>query len=222
MTASTPSTAERSITNAYRAHNSWPHFTVDMVRRRRVQHVTLAAPSRALKNTSAPGETNRDRWVWQIEIVGFSARSPHDTDDDLGWFGREVLAPLAAATGTPLVAPRPFYGPDCGWTLASPSARQRFTAAEWDAVEGVVAHQHAPENSHWDVGAFRIEVALAAASTTTNHMEDDMTPEDRQLLQSARDEAAAAGLRAQELESKVDRLLAWATRIEARLAGKAS
>lgn len=78
-----------------------------------------------------------------------------------------------------------------------------------------------------DMDAFRAAVAARLAGrpsttthTTTDPMEDDMTPEDRNLLQSARDEAAAAGLRAQELEGKVDRLLAWATRIEARL-GKA-
>lgn len=78
-----------------------------------------------------------------------------------------------------------------------------------------------------DMDAFRAAVAARLAGrpsttthTTTDPMEDDMTPEDRNLLQSARDEAAAAGLRAQELEGKVDRLLAWATRVEARL-GKA-
>ena len=75
-----------------------------------------------------------------------------------------------------------------------------------------------------DMDEFRAAVAARLAGHPTTHttpdQEDDMTPEDRKLLTAARDEAHAAGLRAQAAEAKLDRLLAWATRIEARL-GKA-
>lgn len=148
---------------AYRAHNSWPHMTVDMGRRQRVQHSSLKHPARSLRNTSAPGQTGRDRYVYQIEIVGFSKFSDRDSDAELAWLGREVLAPLAKATGTKLETSVTFYGDGCGWTLATESARQRLTPAAYDRYEGVLAHQHVPENTHWDVGAFRIAVALDAA-----------------------------------------------------------
>jgi len=152
---------------AFRGHNSWPHVTVDPVRRRRCQHITLARPARALRNTSRPGETNRDRRVFQVEIVGFAARSHTWPADVLEWLGTHVLAPLAAATGTPLTTSVTFYGQDCGWTLATETARQRLSVAAYDRYLGVLAHQHVPENSHWDVGALNVPAILAAAGGAT-------------------------------------------------------
>lgn len=164
---------------AYRKKNAWPTLTVDPRRRRKVQHVRFDRPARALANTSAPGQTNRTPTTTQVEIVATSVMRPtnglvsvHDlTDDDLDWLGREVFGPLARATGTPLVAPLTFWPQDAGWTLASKTARQRMSPAEWVAFTGVCAHQHVPENEHWDCGGLdiaRILRAAGAAPTAPN------------------------------------------------------
>lgn len=158
--------------NAFHANNSWPHVTADPVEKSRVQHNPLTKAARALRNTTTPGQTNREARVFQIEIVGTSHNrenakgktSVQDfTDEQLDWLGTHVFAPVAAATGTPLVTTVGWYGEDCGWTLASPTARQRLTAAQFDTYTGVLPHAVVPENEHWDCGPLNIDRILAAA-----------------------------------------------------------
>ena len=158
--------------NAFHANNSWPHVTADPVEKSRVQHNPLTKAARALRNTTTPGQTNREARVFQIEIVGTSHNrenakgktSVQDfTDEQLDWLGTHVFAPVAAATGTPLVTTVGWYGEDCGWTLASPTARQRLTAAQFDTYTGVLPHAVVPENDHWDCGPLNIDRILAAA-----------------------------------------------------------
>lgn len=156
--------------SVYRRVDVAPHLTVDIARRRIVQHTPFTLAARALENKPGGVDTNR-RSALQVEIVGFSAASGNDDEQDVRWFGREVIGPLSRAFGIQLTAP-PFYGPDCGWTLATPSARQRFTGAAWNAFNGWCSHQHVPEQSHWDTGAFKIHTAFDAAQE-----DDDMTPE---------------------------------------------
>lgn len=153
-------TAEGAIA-AYRQHNSWPHLTVDIPRRRIIQHVPLDEASRSLRNAAGGVETNRDgTYLVQIELVGFAER-PHTiaTDAGLEWFGREVIAPIHNRTGVPIVSTVKWlaypqsYGP----------SKVRLTTAAWDAYSGVLGHQHAPENSHGDPGAIDIDRILAAA-----------------------------------------------------------
>ncbi|MBK6858098.1 MAG: hypothetical protein IPG97_16500 [Microthrixaceae bacterium] len=138
---------------AYKANNSWPHVTVDPIRKTRVQHVPLTKPARALRNSAVPGETNRAPTVIQVEIVGRAAESHDWSEAALVWLGREVVGPLCTAASIPLVAPREFLGTKAGHTLASVTAKQRLTAAQWRDLSGILGHQHAPENTHWDPGA---------------------------------------------------------------------
>ena len=226
--------------SAYRKNNSWPHLTVDPHRRLRYQHVPLTIPARALRNTSTPGQTNREARVFQIEIVGFARAMGDMTNSDADWLGQYVLRPLADATGTPLVTSVKFYGEGAGWTLAVENARQRLTPAQWDTYTGVLAHQHVPENSHWDVGAFRIDRVLNAARGDRElfiphpREDDDMTPEQAKQLTEARDHAAQANLRADDCLQRLERveqaigtqdpkgaylprLVSWAGRVEALL-----
>lgn len=160
----------------YRKVDVAPHLTVDLRRRRIVQHTPFTQASRALQNLAGGVETNR-RSTIQIEIVGFSADSGKDSLDDIAWFGREVIGPISRAFGIQLTAPT-FYGPGCGWVLASTTARQRMSFATWNAFNGWCSHQHVPEQSHWDAGEFKIAAAFAAA----NPQEDDLTPEQAQQL----------------------------------------
>lgn len=149
--------------SALRAKSAWSHFIVDPKTKRKVQAVSLAEASKSLRNRPGGVETNREARVYQIEIVGFAAKTQDLTAEELKWLGEEVVGPLAMATGTPLVAPVPFYGADCGWTLASVNAKQRLSPSDWDKAKGVFAHQHVPENDHWDAGKLNINAVLAAA-----------------------------------------------------------
>lgn len=171
--------------NAYIADHTAPHLTVDLRRRQIAQHTPFDKAARSLQNLPGGVETNKWSCI-QIEIVGFSARSGEDSDADVVWFGEHVLAPIMHAYGIHPVAPV-FHGEGCGWTLASAKAKQRMSNAAWNAFSGVCAHQHVPEQSHWDAGNFKIDVALQAAfpdrsSTSLSAEDDDMTPEDRALL----------------------------------------
>jgi len=167
--------------SAYRAHNSWPHMTVDCGRREIVQHLPLNVAARALRND--PGgadETNKDGTILvQIELVGF-AGSPRSIGDDAGleWLGREVLAPIARRTGVPLVS-------TVNWVAYPASygkrAAQRLSPAAWDAYSGVLGHQHAPDNDHGDPGAIDIDRILAAAGGATPQEDDMGAVEQRQI-----------------------------------------
>lgn len=164
-----------SAVSAFTANNSWPHVTADPLLRDKAQHVGLDRPARALRNTSAPGQTNREPRVYQVEIVGTARtvapagqRSVLEfTDDELEWLGAEVFAPIARATGVPLTTSLTFYGDRAGFTLASEHARQRLSAAAFDTYRGVLGHQHVPENSHWDPGPIDMAKILAAARGET-------------------------------------------------------
>lgn len=197
---------------AYRANNSWPHVTVDPARRRRVQHVPLDRPARALRNTSTPGQTNRSPTVIQVEIVGKAAETP-GWDDECDWLGTDVVGPLCRAAGIPIRTTVTFHGLDAGFTLASTTARQRLTRAQWDSYRGILGHQHAPENTHWDPGGIDIARIIAAANRTTptgpsTTGDDDMTDADRKLLTDTLAEAKAAGLRAAHCEQLLAQVLA--------------
>ena len=138
---------------AYKANNSWPHVTVDPIRKTRVQHVPLTKPARALFNSAVPGETNRAPTVIQVEIVGRAAESHDWSEAALVWLGREVVAPLCAAASIPLVAPREFLGTKAGHTLASVTAKQRLTAAQWRDLSGIFGYLY-PDLDTLDAAAY--------------------------------------------------------------------
>lgn len=166
---STEGTTIEGAVAAYRARNVWPHITVDCPERRVVEHLPLEVAGRSLRNEPGGVETNRAGAVLvQIEMVGF-AGTPESigSSADLDWFGREVVAPIAALTGIPLTT-------GVRW-VAYPSsygegAAQRVPAALWAGLSGLVGHQHAPENDHGDPGALDVDRILDAAN---DPLEDD-------------------------------------------------
>ena len=164
--------------SVYRVKNVAPHITVEIREakgRRIVQHTPFTVAARALENQPGGVQTNR-RSAIQIEVVGFSEKPKLDLDSDLRWFGATILKPIMQAFSITPDHPT-FWGAGCGWTLASTKAKQRMTFTEWDAFNGICSHQHVPEQSHWDCGAFKIDAALAGALE-----DDDMTPEQDALL----------------------------------------
>lgn len=150
--------------SAFRQHDSWPHFTVDPRVRRKVQHVPLDVASRSLRNTSAPGQTNRDGRTYQIEVVGFAEHMADLTERELAWLAYEVVVPLTKATGTPLRARVDVfhqYPPENGHRLGKEP--WRLISDQFDAYSGHLSHAEVPENLHGDPGPLAIAKILAVA-----------------------------------------------------------
>lgn len=180
-----------SIEGAESAFTNYPpHVCVDYRSRRRHQYLPLDTCSYSLK-----GSESDDEYVVQVEIVGFATRPPGP--DECDWLGAEVIAPIAAAIGCPLVpAPQGFHGGDEGIVpyISSALSPIRFKdEAALRAFSGVMGHQHAPPpDTHWDPGPIDIHRILTAAAEG----EDDMPYTEAQLkalVRSVLDEGTAFG-----------------------------
>lgn len=183
---------------AYRSHNGWPHKTVDYRkgRRRVARHVGFDQAARALRNTSAPGQTNRAGTI-QYELVANAATilSQYDEQDWID-LGRDVIGPDCRSLGIPLVCTveMPTYPPPNGERLGRESTR--LTHPEMAATVGIVGHCNWPENTHGDPGpltakhyrngtvsAMDLILQGAGATDPEPEPEDDMfTDEDRRKL----------------------------------------
>ena len=109
-------------------------------------------PGRALENDAGGVETNNRGGVYQIEIVGRAAEVP--TYDD-AWYARLAahLRAVCARLGVPYVFPCPFIAYPDSYGQDRP---QRLTGQAWLTIEGIIGHQHVPENSHGDPGALDV------------------------------------------------------------------
>lgn len=130
---------------AYGSNNGWPQKTIDyrQGRRRCCTHLPLTVAARTLKNTSTHGQTNRAGTV-QYELVGSAAKILDQmTEADWLALGRDHVGPDCRSIGVPLV---------CQVAFAPPNRSVRMTHAQIDRVQGLVGHQHWPENDHTDPG----------------------------------------------------------------------
>lgn len=151
---------------AYRSHGAWPHFTVDPRTKEKVQHYSMDVAARALKNLPGGVETNNKN-VIQVEVVGRAAESRNWPKSYNEWLAKEVFEPIMKAKGISTRHPR-FYDGQDGFTLATPYARQRMSYNDWNNFNGIVGHQHVPENDHWDPGAIRINEIIGFLRTEEN------------------------------------------------------
>jgi len=131
-----------------------------------VHLVDWGASAKSLKNLGGGVETNRRGGVYQVEIVGFAADVPRYGD---GWYANlgRYLTRVCDELGVPKVFPCRFVAGE-GYGL---NARQRLSHEAWMTVEGIIGHQHVPENSHWDPGALDVARLM-------QHMEDGMSAAD--------------------------------------------
>lgn len=137
--------------DAFAAHRSDPHFTVDATTI--YQHIDTDLGARALRNAPGGVETNRDRAI-QIEVVGFAHRPK--TKPTLRNVGR-LCRWLEATHGIPGVWPN--GPPKPAVNDRDPGGHNR-DAATWDTKGGHYGHCHVPENTHWDPAYSADEVAF--------------------------------------------------------------
>lgn len=137
----------------------WPHATIGRVdgKARITQHLPLTKAARAAQNQSGGVETNLARAV-QAEICWWAGKIS-ELPDDIAECVEDWVRWVALQTGSSLSGPT-FYGPDAGWSLATPTSRQRMSFAAWNTFNGICGHQHVPENSHWDPGALDLAKVL--------------------------------------------------------------
>lgn len=149
-----------------------PHLTYSPLTRAFYQHTSFLTAARALKNEAGGVQTNRDSAL-QLEIICYSNKYIADTYNRL-WVGDlsdENLADIREF----LEWAHEWFGVKLEWpgkrALSYSEANApgfRMSGAEWDSFNGVCAHQHLPENVHWDTGALDWSKLI---------LEDILTPE---------------------------------------------
>ena len=175
--------------SAYRTNRSAPHLTVDAARRTIHNHVGMSKAAYSLRNGSEPTETNRDRYTWQVEIVGFAARMGGLPAGQLEWLAENVLRPFADVYGVPYVALdfHPYPPP-----MRLGAEPWRMSSAEWLRFSGICGHQHVGDgNFHGDPGALNVPHMVKIARGKTEQQKGALmalTDEQQdELFRNARD-----------------------------------
>ena len=144
-----------------------PHFTIDPGSWRKMQHSRITQAACALRGSNrAP--TN-GAMVIQTEICGWAATSQDWNDNVLLFIARHLVDVRREALAVwgdtyPLECSLTFYGTDAGFTIATSSARQRLSPQAFQTYRGVLGHQHAHDNDHWDPGKLNIARVLELAN----------------------------------------------------------
>lgn len=159
------STEGSSIAGAVAAmdrNRSWSNWVCDPAQgigiRTLVDDVT---EDRSLRNMVGGVETNMRPGVWQLEVVGYAEQIPDYPED---WFRRlgVILSALCDRTGVPRRFPYPFRRYPASYGLR---ASQRLSPGQWLEVDGIVGHQHVPENDHGDPGDISRVIPYVLASS---------------------------------------------------------
>lgn len=141
-----------------------PHATIDPWNKTFRQHYSLDLAAWALR--APAGVSTNTAGVVQFEIIGTcDPRSPHAKTKYLPGAPDDVLAYIASVVkmvtdrlGIPWRSSVTWVAYPASYGLTAP---QRLNAGEWYGYQGILGHEHAPGNSHGDVGAFPIDRFLA-------------------------------------------------------------
>jgi len=111
------------------------------------QHIPFSRAARALRNLAGGVQTNRQGEVnIQIEVIGYSNKNDWTAEQISAL--REFMAWAQAEWAIPNRFPlETGAGNEYGY--GNPV---ELTPPEWLRFTGWLAHQHVPENTHWDVG----------------------------------------------------------------------
>lgn len=151
------------------------------------QHLPFSQGSFALRNTAGGVQTNRD-FVFQFELIGTCNKGgladeagayywPDADDAVLADLYRKVIKPLSAAYGIPIRS-QPWQAYPASYGPRGDTNTVRMSGPSFDGWSGWLGHEHAPENSHGDPGAFpwsrMLEVAqdMALSDSDLEKIED--------------------------------------------------
>jgi hypothetical protein len=139
---------------AFKAHRSDPHFTVD--EQHVYQHIDTGVAARALRNAVGGVETNRLSAI-QIEVVGTAGRpKARPTLEKVAQLCRWIEHTHAIPQTWPAGFPKPaINGQDPGGHNRNPSI--------WASHGGHYGHSQVPENTHWDPGYTQQEATFVLA-----------------------------------------------------------
>lgn len=128
-----------------------PHFTYHRKTGECWQHLDLDVAAYTMM--AGDYSPNSDGGVTiQIEIVGYARDSATWTQAECDGL-MELTSWIADQIGCPVEFPHAFAGDDAYGT----NGVARLSWEEWRATTGIVGHQHAPWNSHWDPGKVPVE-----------------------------------------------------------------
>lgn len=191
---------------------SAPHLTYLPKTRQWIQHTELTTAARALRNEAGGVQTNRARAI-QVEIVCYSAKAiAHQAPATRLWVGdlpATAYADIREFIRWTRVVPLVWPGKQALSSSQANAPGFRMTMTEWNAFNGVCAHQHVPENTHWDTGAFDWGRLLQPEE------EDDMIPQlttglrERDIIRHH--ELGIVG--PQKGQSKQDSIATWVARL---------
>ena len=161
-----------------------PHFTID--RDGTIyQHTDTYLAARALYNASGGVQTNRQgKYCLQVEVVAFSTTIGGD------WTPEQVTAlQQLVAIGAVSYDIKPEFPLEQGggsqYGLNNPV---EMSADEWVNFNAWCAHQHVPENTHWDVGNEPLGVVFDMFKEQTM-----LTPEEEQFVRSLKASVESVG-----------------------------
>lgn len=181
-------TTETRTLPGYQSGATAPHLTFAPASLKWYQHTELDIAARALRNEAGGAQTNRDSAL-QVEIICYSDRATAERVNGL-WVANLSNDALDSLRAFIEWAEVPWVWPGRRATSYSQANAPgfRLTPAQWDAFGGVLAHQHVPENTHWDTGALNWDYLMRE--------EDDMPkiPKPAWLPQAVLDELVARGI----------------------------
>lgn len=162
----------------YAGGGNAPHATIRAIPGKGIhvrEHIPLNHFAKALVNLPGGVETNR-RGALQYELMG-TCDERHkgdknwyywpDADDVVLEALARYLKPKLVKYGIPFKAPE-FMAYNRGRVPTSyGNSRVRFSHSQWNNFAGIVGHQHVPENSHGDPGAFPIAKLLKYLGAAT-------------------------------------------------------
>ena len=176
-------TTETARLPGYREGSVAPHFTIgvgdpgslpreESGKVRIWQHISLDRTASALKHRSGTIETNHmGAHCIQIEcityigdqdkagIVGNKGKFPRALSKALAGLVDEITRALGDININ--IYPETWSASGSYGEKAS----QRLTEEQWERFNGICGHEHVPNNTHWDPGAFDIEEFLGYITT---------------------------------------------------------
>jgi hypothetical protein len=149
---------------------TWPpHLSVDLHTGKAHQHVEFNRSAYAMHHSQPNRRGGRP--TFQVELVGYARDVPHYPDswyaalaDLISWFHHNLDVPIEF--------PKPFGGSE---TYGAGGTVRVGTARQWEKLAGIVGHQHAYRNAHWDPG--KLDVARVTHFLADHHHTPQIAPE---------------------------------------------